>query len=1592
MDPAELGAAITAAMHGTTFALAADTLGPATAPVGRLLSSLFEPARLRVEGGSARVDDGAARIRGTLTSTPVPGLAPFAGFEVEATFTLDASRTPQLQLVLAPDRARRARWGPADLPGGRPHAVWSAFAWSDARFAFDSAAPASLPDTFPADYGFDPGSSGSAPRASAVFAANVAYRGDSACLSWIFGDGALRVEGPVEWHADQLLFDLRSAPLPAFTLGRFAWTASLHLIACRLSFARPGGGGAVVWAMPAAILVGTLTAGAESTGRMALPFRAQLPLGDGGSIRAVARPDQPVAAGLVAVADILGVPDLSGARPAGPSPLADLDAVSLETLELVVEPTRARVLLAAATLSYAAGSAWSPFGGALLTFHDLAVTFAAIEPTSALHLQTTVAARARLAGGTLEATISLPGLDFRCDLLDGERAPVDLTDVLDDITGQVASQLGSTVRLRCSALRVTGDLATPSMRLAGTLDDALTIDAFAAPFELTTVVLDVTRRGGPAPSTAGRIAALMSVGEVVLHVSAAVGGDARGWRFQGESTGGLAIRLDRVVAAVVAVFGGDVGAWLPEITVRRCSAMFETDTRDFAFGLDGDIELLGHTLSVGVDLGRTREDPADGDAVTWTFEAWLQVGGAAFRSRLGAGSASRALTFEWEADEAGLDLAGLAAAFGFGDLPSLPLLSDVSITTASISYDFEHRALLLRAASAAHGEVVLVAAPPGVDGAGALRLARLQIGAGLSLEELPVLGELVSGPDELGIRALELRWSSRPVTAAAAASVIERLASTGPPLPPTLAAAWAGGLELGATFVVGGRPLTLPPLDADVGRAAAPAAAGSVSVDGADAAAAPTDGMSWLSVGRAAGPVRIERLGLGFRDGGVSIGVDGGFTAGPVGMSVRGLRVRSPLRTFAPRFELDGLGLALRTAQLTIAGALVAVPDDELAEGEASRFDGAVVLGTGRYTLSGVGSYGRLVGADGGAGDATLFGFAEYDGRIGGPAFFYVIGLMAGFGYNRRLVIPTPEEVTDFPFVRGLDAAPAPAGGIGRAEAAPTTPMRLLGILDGTLPADGRSRPKRWLETDPGAFWLAVGVRATTYQLVDSRLLAVVSVGRRVEIDLIGRSQLVLPRPRDMRSAPVAGAMVNIELGVLAHVVPDEGRLEIDARIDSASFVFDPQCTLTGGAALYAWFGASPHSGDFVLTVGGYHPRFPKPAHYPDVPRVGFNWKRSDRVTLKGRAYMALTPAAVMAGGALELSYEDGDLRAWFRAWADFLMYWEPLRYSIALGVTIGASYRLRFLGIEKTFRVELGADVELWGPPFAGRATVRWWVISFTVPLGAGERPPLTPLSWDAFAARCLPADGPLSVRIGRGLRPDANPPGSAGRAPDRAPVVDPDALLIVTGCHVPSTAVRLNGAAVATPPAGPFGIRPMNAALTRAVHDVWVEKAAIGGADGPDWIPLEPGQVRAEVDLGAVPRATWSATPVPSRAEALGGAPTIADTPVGLTLAPPIPVLDALDYTDPIDRDDLAFGSQDVRDHFDWSTPEPRALLDVGGPDGIADAAVGTARRAYIAELRASGLTLPDDVTLADTPRPFRPLSGSPLRARLRARGDRS
>src|SRR5262249_6565861 len=157
--------------------------------------------------------------------------------------------------------------------------------------------------------------------------------------------------------------------------------------------------------------------------------------------------------------------------------------------------------------------------------------------------------------------------------------------------------------------------------------------------------------------------------------------------------------------------------------------------------------------------------------------------------------------------------------------------------------------------------------------------------------------------------------------------------------------------------------------------------------------------------------------------------------------------------------------------------------------------------------------------------------------------------------------------------------------------------------------------------------------------------------GNEFEIALLGLARFRYPRD------PSTKAICYIEMQMSMTVKPSEGTFKLQALLTSNSWLFNKDCKLTGGFAVVVWF-CGEHRGDFVVTLGGYHPRFRRPGHYPIVPRLGLSWPINDNLSVKGGVYLAVTSSCVMLGARLEATFYSGRVSAWFTAYLDVLIAW----------------------------------------------------------------------------------------------------------------------------------------------------------------------------------------------------------------------------------------------------------------------------------------------------------------------------------------------
>lgn len=629
----------------------------------------------------------------------------------------------------------------------------------------------------------------------------------------------------------------------------------------------------------------------------------------------------------------------------------------------------------------------------------------------------------------------------------------------------------------------------------------------------------------------------------------------------------------------------------------------------------------------------------------------------------------------------------------------------------------------------------------------------------------------------------------------------------------------------------------------------------------------------WMPVQRSFGPAHANGIGIGWenptRVG--SVLFDGDLTLAGLSIELVDLSVGVNVTRITDysqyHLDLGGMAVSFTGGSVDIDGGLVK-------QANPLRYDGRLLVRMSGFSLYALGSF-ALTPVDpkrpSGDSAASFFVFLNLHTPLGGPPAFFIEGLAGGFAVNRSITVPKVGDVLSFPLVQGAMSA--------KTFGPDPTPASALATLSGVSPPA------------IGENWVAAGFQFSSFKLLTVFAMLLLKFGREFEIDVIGVARGSLPPER-----PPSEAFAYVELALVAAFRMAQGEISVSAQLTPNSFLLVRDCRLTGGFAAKYWFGDNPAAGNFVVSLGGYHPAFTVPELYPTVPRIGFSWPILDgaaSLSIQGTSYFTLTPAGIMAGARLQALFTAGPLRAWFNAAADFLIAWQPFFFRADIEVEVGVSCTVKLFGVKTTLTASLGAQLQLWGPEFAGRARIDWYVVSFTIPIGnqKGSGASAAPLSWGEFERRLLPSpavqpvrlsadrDAPLDslggetqtvlmARITAGLL-DSN--GTGGVRVQSAPFrIEVQSTIPATTITITHSANRFTGLRI--------GIRPMNlpdaetpvvvtleswSAATRSWEVVAVDRPGLaverigGGAATALWsrLPFQPhGRPSAEPMPGAL------------------------------------------------------------------------------------------------------------------------------------------
>jgi hypothetical protein len=159
----------------------------------------------------------------------------------------------------------------------------------------------------------------------------------------------------------------------------------------------------------------------------------------------------------------------------------------------------------------------------------------------------------------------------------------------------------------------------------------------------------------------------------------------------------------------------------------------------------------------------------------------------------------------------------------------------------------------------------------------------------------------------------------------------------------------------------------------------------------------------------------------------------------------------------------------------------------------------------------------------------------------------------------------------------------------------------------------------------PGRFLFGpmVQIGWGTPNVLTASLALVVELPEPIRLLLLARLTVMLPSPSE--------ALVNIKMDALGVLDFSKSELALDASLyDSHLLSF----SLSGDMALRANWGGQR---EFLLAIGGFHPRFQPPAGFPALKRITIDMPSGIVSTLRLQAYLAVTSNTLQFGASLDV-------------------------------------------------------------------------------------------------------------------------------------------------------------------------------------------------------------------------------------------------------------------------------------------------------------------------------------------------------------------
>ena len=173
-------------------------------------------------------------------------------------------------------------------------------------------------------------------------------------------------------------------------------------------------------------------------------------------------------------------------------------------------------------------------------------------------------------------------------------------------------------------------------------------------------------------------------------------------------------------------------------------------------------------------------------------------------------------------------------------------------------------------------------------------------------------------------------------------------------------------------------------------------------------------------------------------------------------------------------------------------------------------------------------------------------------------------------------------------------------------------------------------------------------------------LAVLVELPHPVRVMILGRLQALLPDEDH--------AIVELRMDVLGVIDFDAGRLSVDASLRDSRIL---ALVLTGDVALRMSWGTKPA---FLLSAGGFHPRFQPPAGFPELRRIGASLVRGG-LTLRLEAYLALTSNTFQLGAHVDVGYSGFGFVVHGTCGFDALVQFSPFHFEVDIDASVSISW-----------------------------------------------------------------------------------------------------------------------------------------------------------------------------------------------------------------------------------------------------------------------------------------------------------------------------